>query len=304
MRQGFCATIQQMGKETKELNRLNALISLVDEPDNVLFEKVCEDLYNYGATALPFLQKAFDNAANEDLRTRFGFIIDELQQKDLFIYLSIWAITKSDDLLWAYLLVTRLHYRDMDIQAVMNSVNEIIQEVRMELNPALTLLEKVRVINHVLFEVRKFSVNHTVAYLPQKFYLKDVLENANGNHLSIGILYLIIARSLKLPFYGLNLPNNFSIACFDPYSIENNSPQLAGEALFYISPTFKGSIFTRRELDRFLETKNLPALNSYIYPCSFADIINELISGLINYYRKQKDESKINEFSRLLQALF
>jgi regulator of sirC expression with transglutaminase-like and TPR domain len=287
-------------KFVKDLNELNALLRLVDEPDEKLFQKVRNRILEYGSEAVPQLEQAAEGMLDEQSQKRILSMIHEIQYQNTFLELNNWAKFNYSDLLRGYLLVTRIQFPDMDSDAVTREVGRIAQEVWLELNEHLTALEKVKVINHILFEINKFSGNVNQMHSPENYFLNKLFETHKGNQISIGILYIIIARSLRIPIYGVDLPRHFILA----YADEIPEIQISEkEVLFYLNPFNRGAVFTRNEIELFLKQIKLNSEESYFQPCSNLVIIRRLINELSELYSSEGKMQKADELNHLLSAL-
>jgi regulator of sirC expression with transglutaminase-like and TPR domain len=171
------------------------------------------------------------------------------------------------------------------------------------LNSNLTALEKVKVINHIIFEVHGFSGNTTNFHAPQNSYINNVLESKKGNPLSLSILYAILAQSLNIPIYGVNLPEHFVLAYREDHSVLPVQASQPTRVLFYINAFSKGSVFSRKEIDSFLKQLKLDPEPGYFEPCSNIDIIKRLIRNLIYSFEKLGYTDKMKELHTLLQSL-
>jgi regulator of sirC expression with transglutaminase-like and TPR domain len=280
---------------------LKALIRLVDEPNEALYLKVKERIFAYGQAALPQLESAWENTFDDGLQQRIIGIIHEIQQKQLFAELNDWVKFGSDDLLRGYLLITKFQYPDLDAEKITREVGQIIQQVWLELNNNLTALEKIKVINHIFYDINKFSGNTVNINSPDNFYLKNLLESRKGNPLSLGIFYLIIARSLKIPVFGVDLPRHFILTYID--ETNDNKSLHQDEALFYLNPFNKGAVFTRNEIELYIKQMRLSPEAAYFEPCNNIAIIKRLINGLIETYKMTGNQEKDDDLSHLLGAM-
>lgn len=282
---------------------LKALISLIDEPDEVLYEQVRNRIFGYGYNVIPTLEKAWEGTFDDLVQQRLIALIYELQQQQLFHELSDWAKFGYEDLLRGFLIVTRFQYPDLDIHTITNQVGSIIQEVWLELNPHLTPLEKVKVINHVIYDINKFGGNTTNIYSPENFYLKPLLETRKGNPLSLGMLYVLVARSLKIPIYGVNLPRHFVLAYLEQENQNDDQDLCEEQVLFYMNPFNKGAVFTRNEIALYIKQLKVEPRDEYFCPASNRTIIQRMINGLIEVYQRVSNTEKAEALQNLLKAL-
>jgi len=287
----------------KDMNELKALISLVDEPDNTLFEQVSQRIHAYGMEAIQALEDAWENTFDDNIQQRIIAIIHNIQQEHLYTELNNWANFGYTDLLKGFILVTKFQYPDLDTDQVTREVGRIIQEVWLELNNNLTALEKIKVINHVLYDINKFSGNTTNIQSPENFYIKNLLDSHKGNPLSLGMFYVLIAQSLKIPVYGVDLPKHFILAYADEVFEGDKKLKLDEEVMFYLNPFNKGAVFTRNEIELYIKQINIESRDTYFKPCSNTTMIHRMISGLIEAYTQLDNKQKAEELRYLLGAL-
>lgn len=282
---------------------LQALISLVDEPNELLFSKVREKIYDYGFEAIPMLEHAWQSSLDHLVQQRIIEIIHDIQQQHLIKELQLWLATGHDDLLKGFLILTRFQYPELDVNAVTREVGKIVQDVWLELNQDLTPLEKIKVLNHVIYDIHKFSGNTANIHLPDNFYLKPLLETHKGNPLSLGMLYIIIARSLRIPVFGVNLPKHFVLAYVDEAEGNNAKNAAKDQVLFYLNPFNKGAVFTKNEIDLYVRQLKLEQSERFYKPCNNKDIIHRMISGLIESYKAASNQEKVDGLNQLLDLL-
>ena len=290
-------------EEYTEHKELHALISLLDDPDNQIFETIQQKIYSYGVDAIPLLESAWENAFDNMIQQRIESIIHKLQFENLYKELRIWSRKGQQDLLTGFLLITKHHYPDLDEEKIREQLHHIRQDIWLKLSDDMTSLEKVKVVNHILFDVYKFSGNKSNISAPQNSHINTVLETKKGNPLSLGIIYIILARFLDMPIYGVNLPQHFILAFMND-SVEG-SRQITNDrdVLFYINPFNKGAVFTRREIDLFIKQLKIKPEQSYYIPCDNRIILKNIINNLIYSYESLGYSDKVRELKMLRNTL-
>lgn len=283
----------------KDAAELKALISLADEPDEELYAQIRSRILFYGVDAIPSLEKAWESTLEDAIQQRLIQLIHQIQQETLYAELQQWGRFGYEDLLRGYILVTRYQYPDLDVDAITREVGRIAQELWLELNIDLTPLEKVKVLNHVFYDINHFSGNTANIHLPENFYLKNLLESKKGNPLSLGIFYLIIAKSMRIPIHGIDLPKHFILA----YTDDEKQSLTADDVVFYLNPFNKGAVFTKNEIDLYVKQLKLEPQSKYYEPCSNKNIIARLIKGLADSYVLSGNNDKSEELHHLLTAL-
>ena len=281
-----------------ENKELNALVHLLDEPDEKVFDSIREKIHSYGKEAIPYLEKALEISFDTFIQERAGDIIRNIQQEELHVEFTNWIHTGSSDLLKGYMLVTRSQYPELEEEALTIRVEQMKMDAWLELNDNLTALENIKVLNHIIYHVHNFDGNKMNLFAPQNFYLNTFLETRKGSALSLGILYIILAQKLSIPVYGVNLPQHFILGNVSDMVADVPSME---DVLFYINPFNKGAVFTKREIELFIQQLKINPDRTYFAPCSNIDIIKRLIGNLIYSYTQLGYPNKIEDLERLLK---
>jgi regulator of sirC expression with transglutaminase-like and TPR domain len=121
--------------------------------------------------------------------------------------------------------------------------------------------------------------------------ISAVLETRKGNPISLCAIYLLFAQKMGLPIYGVNLPNLFILT------------YLIGEEAFYINVFNRGLVFTREDIDNYLDNLQLERKAIFYEPCTNLDIILRTLRNLIVSFEKLGDYHKSDEIKLILQKL-
>jgi regulator of sirC expression with transglutaminase-like and TPR domain len=284
-------------------NEIEALIKLIDDPNEQVFNHVRSRLLELGTEVIPQLESAWESAQIDvSMQERIEELIHEINFKTVFNGLAQWINSGGNNLLEGAILVAKYQYPDLDTEKIYSKINAIKQDVWIELNELLTPLEKTRVFNHILFDVHEFSGNKKNFHSPQNSYINYVLDSKKGNPLTLSIIYAHIAQELNVPIKGVNLPSHFVLCYVD----ENNTMAISNPelnsygVLFYINPFSKGTVFNHHEISNFLSQLKLDARPEYYTPCSNLDMIKRVITNLIFSYEKSGYEDKVEDLKQLI----
>jgi regulator of sirC expression with transglutaminase-like and TPR domain len=277
-----------------------ALVKLLDDPDEQVYQQISEQLMNQGYDVIPQLEKAWEQSFDEKIQSRLENLIQEIQLSSARQNLVKWAAGEGNNLFEGAFLVAKHQYPELSFEYYNNKMEEIKKDIWLELNDNLTALEKVRIINHIFFKIYGFASNAANFYAPQNNYINHVLETKKGNPITLSILYSSLAQRLNLPIYGVNLPKNFIVAYKNEYT-RREEPQ--NQVLFYINPFNKGAILGKKEIDYFIKQQSLKPRKAYYLPCSNTEIIQRLLNNLIYAYDRLGYPDKIRELNQLYQIL-
>jgi regulator of sirC expression with transglutaminase-like and TPR domain len=292
-------------KNEMNLKEVIALITLLDDPDDGIYSEVKNRFIVLGPPAIPHLETAWENSFDALMQKRIEGIIHTIQFKALQYALKYWAENEQDDLFKGCSIIARYQYPDLDENKLKKQLHQIKQDVWLELHDDLTALEKVKIINHILFEVHQFGGNISNYHAPQNSFINVVLETKKGNPVMLSIIYTLICKELNIPVYGVNLPQHFVLAyvndlanLFDP-----SHKTLSDNILFYINPFSKGLIFSQSDIDSFIKQLKIEPETKYYLPCSNLDIIKRILNNLIFSFDKMGYAEKVKELKDLDKQL-
>ncbi len=286
-----------------ESTMLNALINLLDDPNEEVFLSVEKELLKQDVEIVAALEKAWESSMDEMAQTRIENIIHHLQFKHIKVELGNWIDEGAEDLLYGAYLVAKYQFPSLEYSWVENQINEIRKDIWFELNDQLTSLEKVKVVNHIMYDVCKFSRNNINIMAAENNFINEVLLSKKGNPVALSVIYSVVCQRLGLPVYGVNLPKNFILAYLDIG--EAKSVSLAqGEVMFYINPINKGAVLGRKEIEFFLKQQKIQPQTNYFLPIrSNEEIVKRMLNNLLFAYESSNEVLKVKEISELM-ALF
>lgn len=275
------------------------MISLLNDHDHEIISAVTESLLCKGKAIIPELEKAWETTLDDTIQDRLLNLIQDIQFAVVKEDLVRWIHTGAVNILEGAFYVAKYNYPDISYDKVNEYIENIKKDVWLEINDNLTALEKVKILNFIIFQIYKFGRNASDFYSPQNSYINQVIEFKKGSPISLAIVYLSVACKLGLPIYGVNLPKNFILAYKDEYRHYDSADE-AEDVLFYINPFNKGAVLGRREIDYFITQQQLEPMPSYYKPCSNRDIIVRLIDSLIESYERLGNIRKTDQLKELL----
>lgn len=289
----------------KTVSKIQALIKLLDDPDEMVYSEIKNQLLLLGPVALPYLEEVWSTTLNNWLVQRVEEIIEDIKFNELERSLIEWKHHKQEDLLYGVWLINHFQYSEVTLEYLNKKIEQLRRDIWIEFAEDLTALEEVRIINHILYDVHQFSGNIANYYSVQNNYLHYVLENRKGNNISLGILYLIIAQKLGLPIFAINIPNYLILSYINDdinlYDAKTNS--LMDAILFYINPFSKGTLLQKEDIVEFLTQMDMPEQADYFIPCSNAQIIEKLLFNMADSYIQQGNAIIGNRYANIAKKL-
>lgn len=294
-------------------SEIKALISLLDDTDNEVVSQVEKRLFQLGPEIIPALEQPWDLSDINELRQRrLDEIIKRIQSHTLTNELRNWKQSNQSDLLEGVLILNSVKYPDVDRQFIDNLIDKIKLDVWLEMHYDLTSFEKIKILNYVFFDVHKFVGDNEDYHNPDNSYLSRVFERKKGNPISLAIIYSLVAQRLRLPVFGINLPQHFIVGYLENFNdteplrlndTKMMTPEPNARVQFYINPFNKGSIFPRENLYIFLKQVNVEPRDEYFLPCSNIEILKRMVRNLISAYEKLKNPSMIHQYEAMMAVL-
>lgn len=270
-------------------NNLKALVSLLSDDDAEILNHIQEKIISLGVEMIPLLEREWENNFNPLVQKRVVNLIHTIQFGGLKIKLENWKETGGQDLLEGMWIVATYQYPDLDFNKLKTEFDQLFYEAWVDMAEETKPSEIVKMLNNIVFGKMKFSANTKNFHSPSNSMINNVLESRKGNPIAMCVVYLLMAQKLKLPIYGVNLPNLFILT----YKTEN-------EEQFYINAFNKGLIFSKADIDNYISHLNLTPKPIFFDPCDHIDIIARVFRNLIVSFEKIGETEKVKEVKSLL----
>jgi len=273
---------------------LDAVIRLLDDPDDIVYKAVEKKILSTGASIIPALENAWmASGDNKLVQSRIENIVPKLESDTLINLFTQWKSNGGDlrEISW---LVSRIQFFGITRPQFDDMIDTYRTKIPAFAPDNYSPLEQVKIINYSFFRKMGF---HTAQmkdfYNPINCFPSNVMDVKEGNPVTLALIYMILAQESGLPIYGVNLPKNFILA----YRNANN------ETLFYINPTSNGAIFEKNEIDRFLKEIGLKPQAQFYEPCDNSIIIKRLLCRLEYSYRNKHDFKNSDKVLKLMNTL-
>jgi len=272
-------------------NEIKALVSLLDDEDREVLMHVEKKIISLGDPVIPFLETEWENNFNPVVQKKLEELIHTLQFDGLKAKLLAWKEGGSVDLLEGMWLVATYQYPDLLLDKLRKELEQIYYEAWLDFKSDVHPFDQVKILNNVLFSKLKFGANTKNFHSPSNCMINIVLDSKKGNPISLCVIYMLVANKLKMPVYGVNLPNLFILT------------HKMKESQFYINVFNKGLVFSKSDIDNYIAQLNLAPSDIFYQPCSNLDIIKRVLRNLVMSFEKTGDTDKVQEIKSLLQLI-
>lgn len=280
---------------------IEALISLLDDPDREVNKHVRQELMAHATEVLPILKNYFDISLSATHLIEIQEMIAAIQFDAIKVELKNIINGKTDYI--AFLSqISLLLQHDNDIAAIQKKYERVKQTIWLEMGNNQTFLEQLHIFNKVFYEVLKFS-GDPIAGSINEFDIYHVLENKKGSIISIGMLYLALANEMGLRISGVCLQKYF-ILCTSKaamYGINEESTDL--ENYFYINPINNGILFAKKDIDLYLKNSSFEKKLTDYLPATFKQICIEFLHYMAEYLENTYQHDLLQKIRTLIEML-
>jgi regulator of sirC expression with transglutaminase-like and TPR domain len=272
-------------------SQIKALIRLLSDENDRVARTVSGKLVEIGDSAVPLLLEA--EIEQPDMAKRIEAILDEIRGSRLEEEFRALATLADDqiDLQKGVFLIASYAFHSLDVQAYVDRLDEMAKAVRERTGRRVSGEEAVKTLNRYLFTEQGFRGNTKNYYEADNSYLNRVLDRRIGIPISLSVVYLLIARRLDLPVYGIGMPGHFLIKFdSDRYKI-------------FVDCFNAGALLSERDCARFLMQAGYGFEEKYLQRSPTRAILIRTLKNLIAIYGKLNESVKEARLSRFMQIL-
>lgn len=276
-------------------SEFDSLIMLLDDPDPSVAAAVQQRLRNGGADIIPNLEKVWQTSTDNATVKMLEHLIHDIRIDGIASNLAKWSRTGADNLLAGVAVYNRLLFPNVTIDTIKAKIDSICKPIWTEFNSSLTALEKVRIINHFLFNQNKYTYSDD--FSTQSHFLSTLLNTGRAHTNILAVLYAIVAQHLQLPVYCVELPSALTLCYVDELNsgFDNN-------VLFYIDVRTRGTAYGSSEITDYLRSTNTDDDEKYYKPCGNLNTVRYLLYSLAQCFRRLKDP-RMADCERIIDSL-
>lgn len=262
--------------ETLSESQKAALIRLLGDEDSAVYQVVRERILSCGHAAIPWLRPHL-LSSDPVLRRHAQDIIRHLNRQTADDEFLAFCLTEGNDLnleqgAW---MLARTRYPEINVEAYQalfdNFAGDLLERVDLRADAG----EILPAFNQYIFGVLRFRGNGENYYDPENSYLNRVVDRRTGNPINLCLVYLMLARRLRLPMAGIGLPEHF--ICRYQSSIEE----------FYVDVFNRGKLWTKANCIQYLVSRNYPVQDEHLAPVSSRRMLARICANLQQVYQQQ-----------------
>jgi hypothetical protein len=287
----------------QQSNEISALLTLIDDPDDEVFDTVAEKLLNYGREIIPNLEKLWEVTHDQNVQERIELLIHRVHFQDLQQELLDWSRSENPELFRGAILVAKYQFPDLNVPALLSQFDQIRRNIWLELNNYLTPLEQINVFNSILYNYYKLLGHELTEREPKYFFINQVLESKQGNAYTLGVLYLSLCELLDIPVFAVDIPRQVVFAYIDTlHQFYSTDKEGIKQIQFYLDP-INGIVYTQKDVDTYLRKINAHDRDKYFKAVSSKRFLYKMLEELALCYRYKREDQKADEIQQLMNIL-
>jgi regulator of sirC expression with transglutaminase-like and TPR domain len=269
-----------------------ALVTLLADDDSSIYQLVRQRILSCGKEAIGWV-RPHTLSSDPLLRRRAQEVVQHLARQEADNRFLSFCVSHGEDLdleegVW---LLARTQYPDINVAAYQALFDSFAGDLRERLAGARTPANTLRAINAYLFNELGFVGNQEHYYDPENSYMNRVVDRRTGNPISLGTLYWLLGRRLRLPIVGIGMPGHFLCRY-----------QASTEAVF-IDAFNRGKLLNRAECVRYLQQSAHGFRESFLAPISPGRALLRMCANLHQIYSQLELREEEARFQRYRVAL-
>lgn len=267
---------------------LRALIGLLEDEDS--YELVRDQILRIGEAVLPYIEERRAGAQPE-VAARMDAVCREVRFQNLKHEFWRLAVSPEPDLETGALLLVRFGYPGLDTAVYKRWLDEVAAHVARDLPKSADEALKFQRLNAHVFQAMGFTGNDLHYYDPENSFLNKVIEKRRGIPVSLSVLYLLLARRLKIPTHGVGTPGHFLVGFRAP------------DERCYLDAYNKGRLLSAADVQKMLARAGYEFRPEYLHPTPARDIIIRMMRNLISIYQKAGAADRGEMLSTLVEIM-
>src|ERR1035437_42859 len=280
-----------LGQEISQSQRV-ALLSLLGDEDPVVYRTVREKILSCGPPAAEWL-RPHTMSNDPALRRRARQIVLHFDRQAADDHFLAFCLRHGEefDLKQSAWMFAQTQYPLINVEAYQAVLDGYANELRSRLGSTAEPQDILTIINQYLFGELGFAGNEKNYYDPENSYLNRVIDQRTGNPINLCLLYILLARRLRLPVAGIGLPGHF--ICRYQSTV----------AEIYLDPFNRGRFLTKADCVQYLVNANCSLRDNYLAPISARRFLLRVCSNLHQVYQRLELAAEAMRLQRYLVAL-
>lgn len=283
-----------VGKTKFDLSdeKRKALLCLLADEDPGIYLPVCEKIISLGPHVCDWL-KYFVLDENPIVRRRVRDVISHFKRLKADTEFSAFCLNHGEDfeLEEACWLLARTVDPEINTEAYRAVLDDYAHDLMHKIDFGSEPESIMAAINRYLFQTQRYQGNEDNYYSADNSYLNRVIDQRQGNPISLCMIYQLVGRRLGLPVTGIGLPGHFLCRFQTPRQD------------YYIDAFNKGRLLTKTDCMKYLKQAGYEFHETFLMPASSRRILLRMCSNLHQIYQRDNQAADAARLHGYIVAL-
>lgn len=270
------------------LGSREAVLALLDDPCPAVRKALLAHFTAQGEPARVFLE-SLASGGSRLLAGHARSYLDELKFTDPVSEFRDFIRSLNYELETGSLLLARTVMPDLDVGLSCQRLDDLAARCRELIAEPISVREKCRILNRVLFHEHGFRGNVEHYTDPLNSFLPLVLERHKGIPISLCLVYLLVAQRLGLDLEPIALPGHFLVGCYHE------------DAPLFIDPFEQGAFRTTADVFELIKTGAGAPKMSDLAPTPVREVLCRCCRNLVNHYTAAGDSERASLFAGFVE---
>jgi len=263
-------------------SQMEAILSLLDDPDPVVQGAIRARLLEIGDVAAPALRVS-SISTDELVRQNAEDALREIGlakfRAEFDRMIAAQPADADIDLEQGAFLIALLRYPEMRMPDYREQLDTMAAMLDEQLRGCDSGYMVVREINAYLIDQLGYQGcrrDHDNFYDPENSYMNRVMERRVGIPVTLSVIYMLLGQRLGLPLFGVGIPTKYMLK------------YRSSREEFFINPFDGGKILNFSDCRRYLREVNIPYKPEYLEPISNRQTVARMMRNLAEIYQKSE----------------
>ena len=283
-----------VGKTKFDLSdeKRKALLCLLADEDPGIYLPVREKIISLGPHVCDWL-KYFVLDENPIVRRRVRDVISHFKRLKADTEFSAFCLNHGEDfeLEEACWLLARTVDPEINTEAYRAVLDDYAHDLMHKIDFGSEPESIMAAINRYIFQTQRYQGNEDNYYSADNSYLNRVIDQRQGNPISLCMIYQLVGRRLGLSVTGIGLPGHFLCRFQTPRQD------------YYIDAFNKGRLLTKTDCMKYLKQAGYEFHETFLMPASSRRILLRMCSNLHQIYQRDNQAADAARLHGYIVAL-
>lgn len=290
--------------KTMNHSSIKALISLLEDPSEIIFKEIHQTILFLGEDGITHLQTAFDESESELQKERIAKILDQLKLEKLNKGINNWKEFDAENLLRGLVRIAQYGYPNLDTTEIERTINAIVASVKGKII-GKTNLEIVHILNQVILFDFGFNGNISNYSAINNSFINKIIENKISNPIGLSAIYLLVAQRLHIPLVGINSPGHFILGFVKERFTQKDiiDGTLMENIDFFVDPFKNGLLLNNDDFNAMLLSIPYDLKDKKYLPATHISIVKRVMNNLIHALFTTGEKGTAQELLNIIEDL-